>query len=77
MKPRFPKVVIDVGREQGSGFFLIGRAAREMGKAGIPERDVMEFAQVASCAPNGVDGVIETLREFVTVRDTASYGGTI
>ena len=68
-RPAFslPEVLIVIGREEGSGFFLLGQIGRKMRAAGLSESECAKFVNEATSTPD-FEAMLGVVEAWCTVR---------
>ena len=65
MDPKYPDVEVQLSGEDGNAFFIIGRVAKALRRAGAPKEDIDAFHKEAMSGDYG--NVLRTAMKYVNV----------
>lgn len=63
--PKYPNIKVQLTGEDGNAFSVIGRTARALRRAGVPDAEVDEFRDEAMAGD--YDNVLQTAMKWVDV----------
>lgn len=65
VKPKYPRVTVQLSGEDGNAFSIIGRVARELRRAKVPDAEITKFRDEAMSGD--YDNVLQTAMRWVEV----------